>query len=145
MSTCAFEHHIPARHRRLRYLARHIPARHRSPAAPPARHRSLQPSPRQGRDSSCPGKKIQLSRAGTTVGKKIPVVPWGDCSTLFYLTGEVLRFDRRHRSNQVSNRVSPKIPGRGPGAGLARASLSRSPTDCDTYLRELAPKRGWCV
>ena len=25
-----------------------------------------------------------------------------------------------------------------PGAGLARASLARSPTDCDT-------KRGWCV
>ena len=33
----------------------------------------------------------------------------------------------------------------GPGAGLARASLSRSPTDCDTYLRKLVPKRGWCV
>ena len=35
-ATCAFEH-IPARHRRLRYLARHIPAA-------PARHRSLQPA-----------------------------------------------------------------------------------------------------
>ena len=32
----------------------------------------------------------------------------------------------------------------GPGAGLVRASLSRSPTDCDTYLRKLVPKRGWC-
>ena len=28
---------------------------------------------------------------------------------------------------------------------LVRAWLSRSPTDCDTYLRKLAPKRGWCV
>ena len=33
----------------------------------------------------------------------------------------------------------------GPGAGLVRALLSRSPTDCDTCLRKLAPKRGWCV
>ena len=31
-----------------------------------------------------------------------------------------------------------------PGAGLVRASLSRSPTDCDTCLRKLVPKRGWC-
>ena len=67
---------------------------------------------------------------------------------------QCLALDRFFRSNQVSNRVShtvaallPKIPWRGPGAGLVRvvrASLSRSPTDCDTYLRKLVPKRGWC-
>ena len=57
-------------------------------------------------------------------------------------TGSIagLAFDRRNRSNQIESH-----PKKNPGAGLARASLARSPTDCDTYLRKLAPKRGWCV
>ena len=55
-ATCAFEHHIPARHRRLRYLARHIPA------ALPARHRSLQPAKPAPRSGFFPGKKCRGCR-----------------------------------------------------------------------------------
>ena len=53
-ATCAFEHHIPARHQRLRYLARHIPA------ALPARHRSLQPAKPAPRSGFFPGKNVEV-------------------------------------------------------------------------------------
>ena len=53
-ATCAFEHHIPARRRRLRYLARHIPA------ALPARHRSLQPAKPAPSSGFFPGKNVEV-------------------------------------------------------------------------------------
>ena len=71
-ATCAFEHHIPARHRRLRYLARHIPA------ALPARHRSLQPAKPAPRSGFFPEKKIsRLSSKPTTSAKLFSSCPAG--------------------------------------------------------------------
>ena len=72
-ATCAFEHHIPARHRRLRYLARHIPA------ALPARHRSLQPAKPAPRSGFFPGKKCRGCRLSRQpLRKMFPVVLRGD-------------------------------------------------------------------
>ena len=154
-ATCAFEH-IPARHRRLRYLARHIPAA-------PARHRSLQPAKPAPRSGFFPGKNSsKLSSISANLpGRAAPARRHGGTQLMSRTNYEAvadfaghwlhrvagLAFDRRNRSNQIESH-----PKKNPGAGLVRAprpkprsrprskteaaepaaSLSRSPTDCDT-------------
>ena len=103
-ATCAFEHYIPARHRRLRYLARHIPA------ALPARHRSLQPAKPAPRSGFFPGKKCQGCRliSRQPLRKFFPVVLWGDNCLKFRRTCPAEPRQRRHEGTQLMSRTNYK-------------------------------------
>ena len=142
-ATCAFEHHIPARHRRLRYLARHIPA------ALPARHRSLQPAKPAPRSGFFPGKKCRgcrLSRQPLRFFSSCPV--GGQLSKVSANLPGRAAPARRHGGTQLMSRTNYEAVADFAGHWLHRAQVSLLTGEIGqiklSHIRKKTLARAWC-